>query len=253
MQALQGGQDAFTQYMQQHPGVTGRLSKIEALPTARPRAQMWAQMQQQYGIKPTNIAPTTNPAITQPGTPPAAVTPTSPTTQDPNWYKNFISQYEVKTPDELNTESNYATGDLARLNPLATPSYQEQFGMYQDLMNRELDKQVADLTESYGARGGRYTSDLTTAANTMRRQGVQDLGVQGLTALSTLNQQRMQELGGAMNVLQGVGVSKANIAQNAANTEWQNYLMGTSPPEMMDQMLSWSSQFPAPGTIVTPK
>jgi hypothetical protein len=69
--------------------------------------------------------------------------------------------------------------------------------------------------------------------------------------MTNLNQQRMQELGGTMQVLQGVGASRGNIQQQAAQTAWQNYLMGTSPPEMMDKMLNWSSTFSPPGSVVT--
>jgi hypothetical protein len=71
--------------------------------------------------------------------------------------------------------------------------------------------------------------------------------------MQTLNQQRMQELGGTMQVLQGVGVDRANIQQQAAQTAWQNYLLGTAPPEMMDKMLQWSSTFSPPGSVVTQK
>jgi hypothetical protein len=133
------------------------------------------------------------------------------------------------------------------------PSYQEQFGTYKDLMERELEKQTADLTEAYGSRGGRYSSDLTTAAGTMRRQGLQDLSAQGITAMTNLNQQRMQELGGTMQVLQGVGTDRANMQQQAAQTAWQDYLLHTAPPEMMDKMLQWSSTFSPPGSVVTQK
>jgi len=172
---------------------------------------------------------------------------------DPNWYSKFVSQYELPTPPELQQVADVSSADLSRLGAMPLPSYNEQFGIYKDLMERELEKQTADLTESFGARGGRYGSDLLTASNTMRRQGLQDLSAQGITAMTNLNQQRMQELSGALNMLQGVGVSKANMMQNAAQTGWQNYLLGTSPPEMMDKMLQWSASFTPPGSVVTQK
>jgi hypothetical protein len=190
-----------------------------------------------------------------PGTPPAPIAPApSPATvQDPDWYSKFVSNYELPMPKELTAAGDYATKNLERLGSMPLPSYEEQFGTYKDLMERELEKQTADLTEAYGSRGGRYSSDLTTAAGTMRRQGLQDLSAQGITAMTNLNQQRMQELGGTMNVLQGVGTSRANMTQSAAQTAWQNYLMGTSPPEMMDKMLNWSAAFAPPGSVVTQK
>ena len=244
--AISGGQDAFQQYMAAHPEVTRRLGTLETGPRAGSRqGQNWAAMTKQYGISPVRPAPPGAAAAPiAPKPPPAAAT-------DPDWYSKFVSNYELPMPKELTTAGDAATANLSRLNAMPLPSYQEQFATYKDLMERELDKQTADLTEAYGARGGRYTSDLTTASADMRRKGLQDLSAQGIQAMQTLNQQRMQELGGTMQVLQGVGVDRANIQQQAAQTAWQNYLMGTSPPEMMDKMLNWSATFTPPGSVVT--
>lgn len=246
--ALQGGQDAWTQYMAAHPNVTRRLGALETKRPGSKQGQTWAGLTQQYGIQP--IRPPA-PGAAPPPAPPTTTPPLGP--PDPDWYKKFVSNYELPMPPELTTAGQTATENLKRLNALPLPSYQEQFATYKDLMERELDKQTADLTEAYGARGGRYTSDLTTAAQTMRRQGLQDLSAQGITAMTNLNQQRMQELGGTMQVLQGVGVDRANLQQQAAQTAWQNYLMATSPPEMMDKMLQWSAAFSPPGSVITQK
>jgi hypothetical protein len=246
--AISGGQDAFSQYMAAHPNITKQLGGLETgKAAASKRGQNWAGMTQQYGITPVRPGA---PAAT-PGGAPLAPKPPPAATQDPDWYSKFVSNYELPMPKELTTAGDAATANLSRLNAMPLPSYQEQFGTYKDLMERELDKQTADLTEAYGARGGRYTSDLTTASADMRRKGLTDLSAQGITAMTNLNQQRMQELGGTMQVLQGVGASRGNIQQQAAQTAWQNYLMGTSPPEMMDKMLNWSSTFSPPGSVVT--
>jgi hypothetical protein len=155
-------------------------------------------------------------------------------------------------PKELQQVSDTATANLNRLGAMPLPSYEEQFNQYQDLMNRELDKQTADLTESYGSMGARYSTDLTTAADTMRRKGIQDLAVSGTNAMTTLNSQRMGELSGTLNLLQGVGVSRANMATQAAGTAWQNYLLGTSPSEMLSAATSYAGQFSPPGSVVNP-
>jgi len=244
--AIQGGQDAFSQYMASHPNITRRLGGLETNRPGSRQGQNWAAMTKQYGITPVRPPAPTGPA-------PAAVAPApSPAAQaDPNWYSKFVSNYELPMPSELTSAGDFAQKNLSRLGATPLPSYEDQFNTYKDLMERELNKQTADLTEAYGSRGGRYSSDLTTAMNTMRRQGMQDLSAQGIQAMQTLNQQRMQELGGTMQVLQGVGTSRANMMQNAAQTGWQNYLMGTSPPEMMDKMLNWSATFSPPGSVVT--
>jgi hypothetical protein len=244
--ALQGGQDAFTQYMAAHPNITKSLGGLETgKAAASTQGQNWAAMTKQYGISPVRPA--------APGAPPAPIAPAPPpaAAQDPDWYSKFVSNYELPMPKELTTASDTATANLSRLNAMPLPSYQDQFATYKDLMERELNKQTADLTEAYGARGGRYTSDLTTAAADMRRKGLQDLSAEGITAMTNLNAQRMQELGGTLQVLQGVGVDRANLQQQAAQTGWQNYLLGTSPPEMMDKMLNWSAAFSPPGSVVT--
>jgi len=254
--AMQGGEQTFSDYMASHPIVTRKLGRLE---TKRPQSkagQQWASYQQQYNLTPVKAPPSTNPALTDPnqGAVPAAdTTPTPGSTADPNWWRNFVSPYEMGMPSELQTVADTATANLKRLDAMPLPSYQEQFNTYKDLMERELDRQTADLTESFGARGGRYSSDLLTASNTMRRQGLQDLSAQGIQAMQTLNAQRMQELGGTLNLLSGVGASRGNIAESGANRAWQSYLMQTSPPEMMDKMLSWSASFTPPGSVVTQK
>jgi hypothetical protein len=246
--AMQGGNDAFQQYMAAHPNITKSLGGLETgKGAASTQGQNWAALTKQYGITPARPA--------APGAPAAPIAPAPPpaAAQDPDWYSKFVSNYELPMPKELTTASDAATANLSRLNAMPLPSYQDQFNTYKDLMERELDKQTADLTEAMGTRGGRYSSDLTTAAGTMRRQGLQDLSANAITAMTNLNAQRMQELGGTLQVLQGVGVDRANMAQAAAQTGWQNYLLGTSPPEMMNQMLNWSAAFSPPGSVVTQK
>ena len=247
--ALQGGQDAFSQYMAAHPHITKQLGGLETGKAAQSkRGQNWANMTQAAGISPVH------PAATPPaGAAPVAPAPSPAAAADPDWYKKFVSNYELQNPAELDTASKTATDDLSRLNAMPLPSYNDQFNTYKELMNQQLEQQTADLTESYGARGGRYSQDLTTASADMRRKGLNDLSANSITAMTNLNQQRMQELGGAMQVLQGVGTSKANMRQNAAQTAWQSYIMGTAPPEMMDKMLNWSSTFSPPGSVVTQK
>lgn len=248
--AIQGGQDAFSQYMAAHPHITKQLGGLETGKAAQSRqGQNWAAMTKSTGINPIH------PSVTPPAgaAPPIAPAPPPGATADPDWYKKFVSNYELTNPKELDTASQTATDDLSRLNAMPLPSYNEQFKTYKDLMEQQLEKQTADLTEAYGSRGGRYSQDLVTAQADMRRKGLTDLSAQGITAMTNLNQQRMQELGGAMQVLQGVGTSKANMKQNAAQTAWQSYIMGTAPPEMMDKMLNWSSTFSPPGSVVTQK
>lgn len=246
--AMQGGQDAFSQYMAAHPNVTKQLGGLETGKAATTRqGQNWANMVKSTGINPIH------PAATPPAgaAPPIAPAPPPGATADPDWYKKFVSNYELNTPKELTQAGDAASANLARLNAMPLPSYQDQFKTYQDLMNQQLEKQQADLTESFGARGARYSTDLTTASGDMRRKALTDLSAQGITAMTNLNQQRMQELGGTEQVLQGIGVDKANMQQQAAQTAWQSYIMGTAPPEMMDKMLNWSSTFSPPGSVVT--
>lgn len=244
--AAAGGNDAFQAYMAAHPNITKQLGGLETgKAAASTQGQNWAAMTKQYGLTPTR------PAAPGAAAAPVAPAPSPAAAANPDWYNQFVSNYELPMPKELTTASDTATANLSRLNASPLPSYTDQFNTYKDLMERELGKQTADLTEAFGSRGGRYSSDLTTAANTMRRQGLQDLSAQGITAMTNLNAQRMQELGGTLQVLQGVGVDRANMQQQAAQTGWQNYLMGTSPPEMMDKMLNWSAAFSPPGSVVT--
>jgi hypothetical protein len=233
--------------MAAHPNITKQLGTLEGNRAQSKQGQNWAAMTQRYGINPVRPA--------APGAPAAPVAPAPPpaAAADPNWYQKFVSNYELPMPKELTQAGDFASQNLSRLGAMPLPSYEDQFNTYKDLMNRELEKQTADLSEAYGSRGARYSSDLTTAQNTMRRQGLQDLSAQGITAMTNLNQQRMQELGGTLQVLQGVGASRGNIAQAGAQTAWQNYLLGTSPPEMMDKMLNWSATFTPPGSVVTQK
>src|SRR5215831_15918773 len=162
--AISGGQDAFTQYMQAHPNVTRQLGSLEQGKRAGSKqGKTWASMTQQYGISPVR------PQAPAPATSaPVAPAPSPAAAADPDWYRNFVSNYELPMPKELTQAGDFASENLKRLGAMPLPSYEEQFNTYKDLMERELEKQTADLTEAYGSRGGRYTADLTTAQNTMR-------------------------------------------------------------------------------------
>lgn len=130
------------------------------------------------------------------------------------------------------------------------PTYDEMFRRWTEVGEREADRNAAKINDAFGSRGARYSSDLLDAQGDLRKQLFQDQMKYSTEAQLGLNQQRLSELGGAANVLSGVGASRANIAMGGAERAILDYLRGTSPNPLLEAMLGYATSFDTPGQVV---
>lgn len=167
----------------------------------------------------------------------------------PTW-QDIIKKYEVAAPPEYDAVSELARASAARAGSMHLPSYEEMFQRYRDVGEREAGRQAAAINDAFGSRGARYSSDLLTAQGDMRKALFQDLMKYSSEAQLGLNQQRLQELGGAANMLTTIGSNRANIAENAAGRAMTDWLRSTSPNPLLEALFNYATSFQPPGTIV---
>src|SRR6266576_1256487 len=64
---------------------------------------------------------------------------------------------------------------MGRGGPLDIPSFQELYGSYRDVAEKETARRGATLTEAYGSQGARYSSDIARAQGGLQRDLATDL------------------------------------------------------------------------------
>lgn len=187
------------------------------------------------------LNPPTTPTPTVPG---AAPTPQPAPVANAGTTQDLLSAYQTPQPQGLPELGNFATQGLSRLNAIPTPSYQDMFQRWLDVANREAGRQSAAITESFGARGGRYGSDILQAQSDLRQKQTQDIGTMADTIQKGLNEQRTGEIG-QLGTL-GLNVAQQQQAANEAAMQrlFADFLRRTSPPPLLGPAATYSQ---APG------
>ena len=70
--------------------------------------------------------------------------------------QDLLAQYTVPQSSVANAYMQ----SFGKGGPINVPSYQELYGSYRDVAERETGRQSAALTDSFGSQGARYSSDL---------------------------------------------------------------------------------------------
>ena len=148
---------------------------------------------------------------------------------------NLLNQYQVPLPD---IAQSYLRS-FNRGGPLDVPSYQEMYGSWSNLANRETGRQVAGLNEAFGSQGARYSSDVLGGQSRLRENLGQQLQVSSGNLLQNLRGQQFGEAQ-ALGSLQ-YGAEEAGMARM-----FQDFLRRTSPPPLMGSGFGFNP--PQPGT-----
>jgi hypothetical protein len=253
-QAFQAAASAGTaeDYLGQHQHLANRISNIQQ---NRPNSQQASRLTSFIsgptagqtpwkggGAAPPPAAPT----VTPPPAPPTTTPPGGP----PPTLADIAKKYQIDIPDELKVAGAGAIKTWNDAQDWQNSAYEEQFNRLQQQSAREGDLNAAKIAESYGSMGARYGSDITTAEADMRRKQTLDLQTAGYDVRQGLNQQRLQQMAGAMGAMQTVGASKANIASTAMDKAWQDYALQQAPPAMWDEMMGYATSFNPPGQVV---
>lgn len=151
-----------------------------------------------------------------------------------------IGNYRAPMPSLLTKYMD----NLAKGGFLDMPSFNEMFGSYKDVANREADRQAAKITESMGAMGGgRYSSALLNRQSKLRSDVSMDLANKASEYQMGLRQQQFQEV---------MGPGSLQYAANEAgmNRMWGDFLRRTSPPPLLDYGMAMSQSYGLPATVV---
>lgn len=151
--------------------------------------------------------------------------------------QSLLGQYEVPTPSVAQAYLR----SFNRGGPIDVPSYQELYGSYRDVGERETGRQSAQLANAFGSQGARYSSDLLGAQRGLRSDLQQNLAMQSGNLLQNLRGQQWQEASG-LGSLQ-YGISEAGMARL-----FQDFLRRTGPPPLMGAAGGWNP--PGPTTAV---
>lgn len=134
--------------------------------------------------------------------------------------------------------------NLSKGGFLDAPSYNELFGSYRDVANKEANRQSAAIDESLGSMGaGRYSSAVLNSQKTLRENTSTDLANVAAQYQAQLRGMQSQDIASFGSLAYG-----ANEA--GMNRLWGDFLRQTSPPPLMDSLLNLSSGYGLPATVV---
>lgn len=147
--------------------------------------------------------------------------------------------YRAPMPDIVNMyEQNLTKGGI-----LDMPSFNEMFGSYRKLGEREANRQSAAINEAFGSQGARYSSDLLAGQGRIRENLMDQLLNKAAEYQLGLRQQQAHEVGGLANIQYG-----ANEA--AMNRMFADFLRRTSPPPIYSTGVGQSGQYGLPPAVI---
>lgn len=136
-----------------------------------------------------------------------------------NSLESMLANYTTPMPSIVNQyEQNITKGKF-----LDMPSFQEMFGSFQKLGQREADRQAASMNEAFGSQGARYSSDLLASGSRLKENLFDQLTNKAAEYQLGLRQQQSKEVGAIANMQ--YGASEAGMTRY-----FQDFLRRTSPP-----------------------
>lgn len=155
-----------------------------------------------------------------------------------NSLSDLLGNYEVPIPDIAQAYMR----SFNKGGPIDVPSFQELYGSYADVANKEADRQSAKITEAYGSQGARYGSDLLSAQGQVRKDTSLGLAKQSGDLLQNLRKQQFDEAGALTNLQ--YGISEAGMARLFAD-----FMRQTSVPPLFGPAGSYGPSQPT--TVVS--
>lgn len=146
---------------------------------------------------------------------------------------NMLSQYTQQLPDIAQAYMR----SFNRGGPINIPSYQQLYGTFQDVAQRETGRQAASLNEAFGSQGARYGSDILGAQSRLRQNMGQDLALQSGNLLQNLRQQQFGEAFNLSNL-------QAQLGESGFNRMFQNYQQLTQPPPLLGAAIGYNPAQP---------
>lgn len=243
-EAAAQGPDALNALFQNRTGLRGRYEAW----TPEQKAQLSFILGQNITGRPASPAPGTpdNPVVDpRASQPPATPLPHTTTLND------YLQQYAANPLSSTNALNNLYTQGASRLTAAPQqPSYEDQFSRWLQTAQRGADQQAANITEAFGSRGNRYSSDLLNAQGALRQQMAQNIGTQADAINQGLNQQRSQELSALSNAQAQTAQAEQQRLNNAQQLFIMDYLRQSGAPQLLGAASQYAQGFGNPGTVV---
>ena len=153
---------------------------------------------------------------------------------DPTSFAGATTGYETGMPLLASAYLKNISGGLVN-----APTFQEMYQSYKDVASQQAAQAGANITESLGSQGARYSSDLMRMQGQNQRDLATDLRAQASNFLLGLRGQQSQEVAGGLTYLQNRDIMGSQYL-------WQDYLRGTSPPPLLGAAATQPGQPPGP-------
>jgi len=210
------------------PANRARLQRYQNAGTLEQQLRNRPMLRNRYRAGGFDMMSAPNPTPAAPAAAPPAPNPTPQMT-----LPQMLQQFVVPQSPQMAGMQNYLSQGFNRLGALPTPSYEDMFSRWMTTANREADRQAADLTEAFGARGARYGGDILNAQRDLRERNTQNIATMADTISRGLNQDRVNEQGQLGQLSLGAGQLDQSRLDNAMQYLFADYLRRTSPPPLL--------------------
>jgi hypothetical protein len=138
------------------------------------------------------------------------------------------------------------------------PGFGDIYSNFRGNVERELDQQLAGLSETFGARGARYSSGLARQAARTRADAAQRIigGAVPIREAAAREEFTRRNLGvQGVSTLGGLGLQAADLTQRGRQTAmgflFADYLRRTSPSQAMDAFANFALNLGSAGQPTT--
>lgn len=164
--------------------------------------------------------------------------------------EQLLLQYSTGVPGTLQGANQFVTGRLAGTDTGQVPGFSDIYENFSANVERQGKRASASLSEAFGSRGGRYSSDLLRAQGDLQGEISERL----IGGASDIRQARANETA----TLAGAGIATAGaetaINEAAFQRMFIDFLRRTAPPPLLQSLLGFSGNLQTggqPATIVS--
>lgn len=160
--------------------------------------------------------------------------------------EQLLMQYSTGKPGSLQAANQFITGTLSGA-PGAVPGFTDIFENFQANVERQGKRAGAALTESFGSRGARYSSDLLRAQGDLQGEISERL----ISGASDIRQARANEASTLTGAALAVSDRETQISEAAFQRAFIDFLRRTAPPPLLQSLLGFGANLQTGGQPAT--
>lgn len=160
--------------------------------------------------------------------------------------ETMLMQYSTGTPGTLQAANQYITGTIQGTGK-AVPGFSDIFENFQANVERQGKRGAASLTEAFGSRGARYSSDLLRGQADLQGEISERL----IGGAADIRQARASEASTLTGAALGVSGQETAINEAAFQRMFIDFLRRTAPPPLLQSLLGFSGNLSTGGQPTT--